>query len=59
MVVDVCEYSSFQEYFSQEGLKRTLPNVSTIEDGVNIYRQYYSESLEQEFGILAIHFKIC
>jgi ASC-1-like (ASCH) protein len=59
MVLDVCEYSSFQEYLSKEGLKRTLPNVSTIEDGVNIYRQFYSELQEREFGIIAIHFRIC
>ena len=50
-------YKSFEEYLSMEGLHRTLPNTKTINDGVNIYRQFYSEENEKRFGILAIHIK--
>ncbi len=51
-------YGSFQNYLSQEGLKRTLPNVRTIEEGVQIYRQYYTEEQESLYGIIAIHFEV-
>lgn len=53
-VNEVISYNSFEEYLSQEGLKRTLPNVRSIEEGVEIYRQYYSEEQEMTYGIIAI-----
>jgi ASC-1-like (ASCH) protein len=42
----------------KEGLKRTLPNIKTLNEGVNIYYQYYSKEQEKEFGILAIYIKV-
>lgn len=51
----VISYTSFEEYLSQEGLKRTLPNVRTIVEGVEICRQYYTEEQETTYGIIAIH----
>ena len=50
-------YSSFKEYLSLEGLKRTLPNIYTIKDGVNIYRRFYSRDDENKYGVLAIYLK--
>ena len=41
----------------KETLKRTLPGVPTIDCGVEVYRQYYSEELEKKFGVLAIELK--
>jgi len=51
------KYSSFVEYLSLEGLMRTLPNIYTIKDGVNIYRQFYSRENEKKYGVLAIYMK--
>ena len=51
------KYSSFEEYLSQEGLKRTLPNIKTINDGVNIYHKFYSQENENKYGVLAIYLK--
>ncbi len=56
-IVDIQKYKTFEEYLSQEGLKRTLPNIKTIEKGIAVYRQFYSEDKEREFGICAIHIK--
>ena len=56
-IVNIVKYKSFEEYLTQEGLKRTLPNINTIQDGVSIYRQYYSLDDENRFGILAIYVK--
>ncbi len=55
MITDVCYYTNFKEYLLQEGLKKTLPNVNSIEDGINIYKQYYNEQ-ELKLDIIAIHF---
>jgi ASC-1-like (ASCH) protein len=50
-------YNTFEEYLSQEGLKRTLPNIKTIEEGCNIYYKYYTKEQEREYKILAIYIK--
>jgi ASC-1-like (ASCH) protein len=51
------KYESFEEYLSQEGLKRTLPGIITIKDGNDIYHKFYTPEQEIEFGILAIKIK--
>lgn len=51
-------YSSFEAYLTQEGLKRTLPGTLSIQDGINIYRAFYSEEQEREYGVLAIEFML-
>jgi len=54
----IVKYKTFEEYLMKEGLKRTLPTVKTINEGVNIYYQYYSKDQEKEYGILAIYIKV-
>ncbi len=51
-------YPSIAEYLETEGLPKTLPSISTIEDGVKIYRQFYSEEEESQYGMLALEIKI-
>ncbi|WP_456481333.1 HisA/HisF-related TIM barrel protein [Methanopyrus sp.] len=53
-VVDVREYDSFEEMLREEGLENVLPNVDSIEEGVEIYRRFYSSGKEKMFGVLAI-----
>jgi ASC-1-like (ASCH) protein len=38
-------------------LKKTLPGVPTIKCGVRVYREFYDENKEKEFGVLAITLK--
>ena len=52
------KYDTFEDYLSQEGLKRTLPGTKTINDGIDIYHKFYTKEQEKEFGILAISIKI-
>jgi ASC-1-like (ASCH) protein len=54
----IVKYNTFEEYLSQEGLKRTLPKVLTIEEGCNIYYKYYTREQEKEYKILAIYIKV-
>ena len=51
------KYKSFEVYLMQEGLKRTLPNTKTIEDGIDIYHKFYTKEDEDKYGILAITIK--
>ena len=47
----IVKYDTFKQYLSQEGLKRTLPNVKTIDEGCDIYYKYYTRDQEKEFKI--------
>lgn len=51
---DIRFYSSFEEYMNAEGLDNCLPGVTTIEEGIEIYRQFYTEKDEKTYGIVAI-----
>ncbi|XP_073116270.1 uncharacterized protein [Elaeis guineensis] len=53
-VQDVRGYSSFSEMLQVETLARVLPGVKTIEEGVKIYRKFYTEEKEKSNGVLAI-----
>ena len=52
------KYNTFEEYLSQEGLKRTLPNIKTIKEGCDIYYKYYTKEQESQYKILAIYIKV-
>lgn len=47
-------YTSFEEYLQGETLKRALPPIDTIENGVAVYHQYYTPEDAAKFGIVAI-----
>lgn len=52
------KYKTFEEYLLMEGLKRTLPNIKTIKDGLDVYYNYYTKNQEKEHKIVAIEIKI-
>ena len=56
-IIDIFEYRTFREMLEQEGLNNVLPGINDINDGVSIYRQFYSEKDEIEKGVLAIKIK--
>ncbi|KAI3470331.1 hypothetical protein Pfo_026994 [Paulownia fortunei] len=57
-VQDIRQYASFHEMLEAESLAKVLPGVSSIEEGVQIYRNFYSEEKERSNGVLAICVKI-
>jgi ASC-1-like (ASCH) protein len=48
-------YASFKDYLETEGLKKCLPSIDNIDQGLDVYYSYYSKEDEKEFGIVAIH----
>ena len=46
-------YQTFEEMLTTEGLDKCLPGVKAIQEGVLVYRQFYSEEEERELGALA------
>ncbi|XP_011007395.1 PREDICTED: uncharacterized protein LOC105113079 isoform X2 [Populus euphratica] len=53
-VEDVRRYASFSKMLQAESLKKVLPGVKTVEEGVQIYRKFYTEEKEMSNGVLAI-----
>lgn len=54
-VVGKRKYSSFRQMLLTEGLHRVLPGIAgSIEDGVRVYRKFFSEEEERKYGVLAI-----
>ncbi|XP_073056561.1 uncharacterized protein [Primulina eburnea] len=53
-VQDVHQYASFHDLLEAESLEKVLPGVKSIEEGVQIYRAFYSEEKESSNGVIAI-----
>ena len=56
-VVNLTSYTSFQSMLENEGLKHVLPDIKTIEQGIAVYRKFYTPEQEMEFWVLAIEMK--
>lgn len=57
-VLGVRRYRTWKEYLEQEGLRRTLPRVGSIDEGVAVYRQFYDAAVESRYGVAAIRFRL-
>jgi ASC-1-like (ASCH) protein len=57
-LVRIEKYNTFSDMLANEGLRHVLPDIKTIKDGVDVYRQFYSEAKEAEYGVLAIQVEL-
>ena len=48
-VVNLTLYPSFQVMFESKGFKHIVPDIKTIEQGIAVYRKFYSIEQEKEF----------
>lgn len=53
-IFNITKYKSFKQYLEMEGLKRTLPGITNIKDGVDVYYSYYTKEMEKLYGVLSI-----
>ena len=53
-ITEILHYDTFKEMLTDLGVDNVLPGITTIEDGINVYRRWYSEDIEREFGVIAI-----
>jgi len=58
IVTDIKRYKSFTDLFDDVGLDKVLPGKTTYEDGVAVYRQWYSAEKEKKFGVVGIFSKV-
>lgn len=55
-VTKIRKYESFLLFLTSK-LRKTLPSISTIEQGITVYRNYYTPKDEADYGIIAIKMK--
>ena len=58
-VVGLTVYETFELYLMGEGLANCLPGVGTVEEGVAVYRSFYSERDEWAFGVVGVRLERC
>ncbi len=54
VVLGLRHYNSFREMLEKEGIERVLPGVYDLNEGVEVYREYYSVEDEKKYGVIAI-----
>lgn len=58
LVSDIKHYKKFIDLFDDVGLDKVLPGKKTYEDGLAVYRQWYSEEKEARLGVVGIFVKV-
>ena len=53
MVDSVHHYATFQQCLESEGISKCVPHCKTLEEGLQIYRGFYSKEKESQFGVVA------
>src|SRR5258706_9383529 len=52
-IVKINHFINFREMLEIEGLNNVLPDIKTIEDGLNVYYQYFNMNDEKKYGVIA------
>jgi ASC-1-like (ASCH) protein len=53
-IIDVFFYNSFRQMLEFEGLRNTLPNAKSLDEGVNMYSKWYSKENENKYKVKAL-----
>lgn len=56
-IVDIIHYNTFETALINMGMDEILPNVETIEEGINIYLSYVKLSTQLANGIIMFKIK--
>ena len=57
-ITSIGRYKSFEDYLCGEGLENALPTIDSIEEGIAVYRKYFSEEDEKKYGVAAIRIQV-
>lgn len=57
-VTQLLYFESFSEMLETVNYKAVLPAALNLEDGIEIYRQFYSVKEEEEYGVVAFLFEL-
>jgi ASC-1-like (ASCH) protein/mannose-6-phosphate isomerase-like protein (cupin superfamily) len=57
-ITNVTHHKTFEEMIRTNGIDNVLPGIRNIDEGVQVYMQYYTKEIEKEFGVVGIHVKL-
>lgn len=57
-VTKIEKFATIREMIETCGLSNILPGITNVDDGIAIYRQFYSEDVEKLHGALALHVEL-
>ncbi len=57
-ITNVTHHKTFEEMIRTNGIDNVLPGIRNIDEGVQVYMQYYTKEIEAEFGVVGIHVKV-
>ncbi len=57
-ITNVTYHKTFEEMIRTNGIDNVLPGIRNIDEGVQVYMQYYTKEIEKEFGVVGIHVKL-
>ena len=52
------KFNTFEKYIRTKTLKKTLPGINNVKEGLDIYYKYYSKDDEEKYKIIAIDIKL-
>jgi ASC-1-like (ASCH) protein len=58
VITQLLYFQSFEEMLSSLDFHRAIPGALNARDALQTYRQYYSATDEEEYGVVAITFKL-
>lgn len=57
-ITKITKFKTFESYLKKETLKKCLPGITTIDNGLSVYFKYFSKYDEAQYGIIAIHIEL-
>jgi ASC-1-like (ASCH) protein len=54
----VTKYESIKEMLTKEPLKKVLPDMETLDQGIEVYKKFYTEAEEKQYGVVAIEVEV-
>lgn len=57
-VVGLRSYPSFLDMLTKENYSKALPDVTSPQEGSDIYRRFYTEDDEYRYGVIAIEVRL-
>ena len=51
-ITRISKYPDFKTCLINEGLDKCLPNITTIEEGCDVYYEIYSKEQESQYGVI-------
>jgi ASC-1-like (ASCH) protein len=54
-ITKITEHKTFEDMIRSNGIDNVLPGIRNIDEGIQVYMQYYNKEIESEFGVVGIH----